>query len=129
MARQDELAVLQARLILISFGVREGAERWLQDMDCTFPMLLDRHRQLYQLFRLKRSAFKVWSVSCLVYYSEMIRAGKKLPSPYENVHDDVNQLGGDFIVSQDGTLVLCYCSKTSMDRPSVDSLLEALQSS
>lgn len=35
---------------------------------------------------------QVWSVECMVYYGEQMRAGKKLPSPYENVHDDVNQV-------------------------------------
>ena len=43
---QEEFCALGARLVVVSFGVREGAERWLQDMQCPFPMMLDGQRQV-----------------------------------------------------------------------------------
>lgn len=118
-----------SRLVIVSFGVREGAQLWLTEMKCPFPMLLDAQRQIYHMFGLTRSVYKVWSVSCMVYYGEQMRTGNKLPSPYENIHDDVNQMGGDFIMSAEGKLILSHCSQSSTDRPTVDALLSALKTS
>lgn len=36
--------------------------------------------------------FQVWGVAPLVYYAEAMHAGKSLPKPYENVHDDTQQV-------------------------------------
>jgi len=34
----------------------------------------------------------VWGVTPLVYYAEAMAIGKPLPKPYENVHDDTEQV-------------------------------------
>ena len=39
----------------------------------------------------------------------------------------VTQMGGDFVVSKNGKLVLVHCSQSSTDRPSVDTLLQAVR--
>ena len=36
--------------------------------------------------------FQVWGVNSLVYYAEEMAAGRPLPKPYENVHDDPQQV-------------------------------------
>lgn len=36
--------------------------------------------------------FQVWSISCMVYYAQQMCAGRSLPTPYENIHDDPNQV-------------------------------------
>lgn len=126
MTRQEEFQKLDAQIVLVSFGVREGALNWLSETGCPFTMLLDQSRQLYHLLGLKQSVFKVWGVSCMIYYAEQMRAGQKLPSPYENIHDDPNQMGGDFVVAGDGKLLLAHCSENASDRPSVDTLLRVL---
>ena len=35
---------------------------------------------------------QVWGVTPLVYYAEAMAIGKPLPNPYENVHDDTEQV-------------------------------------
>ncbi|KAK7487088.1 hypothetical protein BaRGS_00021583 [Batillaria attramentaria] len=124
----DEFQKRDAAIVLVSFGEREGALKWLADTGCPFDLLLDKSRQLYHSFGLKRSVYKVWSISCLLYYAEQMRAGRTLPSPYEDIHDDPNQMGGDFIIAKDGQILLAHCSQTASDRPSVDSLLQTLES-
>jgi len=111
---------------MVSFGERAGALRWMEETQCPFGMVLDGDRRLYHAFGLHRSVFKVWSVSCLVYYAEQMAAGRELPKPFENVHDDPQQMGGDFLLDQQGIVRLSYCSKASNDRPSVDQLLAAM---
>ncbi|KAL8601545.1 hypothetical protein ACOMHN_003811 [Nucella lapillus] len=123
----DDFSALGCRPVIVSFGVREGAQRWLEETECPFPMMLDVKRQIYHMFGLTRSVYKVWNISCMVFYGEQMRAGKKLPSPYENVHDDVNQMGGDFILSTEGRLILSHPSQSSTDRPTMDVLLSALK--
>ena len=46
----------------------------------------------------------------MVYYGEAMTAGKPLPAPYENIHDDVNQVD---LFSNALTFIfmLCYISQ------------------
>jgi len=113
--------------VVVSFGLKDGAQRWLEDTKCPFPMVLDTDRQIYHAFGLKRSVLKVWGVESLVYYAEAMHAGKPLPKPYENVHDDTQQMGGDFILDHQGMVKFLYPSKTNKDRPSVNLLLSELK--
>ena len=34
------------RVIVMTFGVREGALKWLEDTKCPYPMLLDTERKV-----------------------------------------------------------------------------------
>eukprot|EP00118_Oscarella_pearsei_P025769 m.308741 g.308741 ORF g.308741 m.308741 type:complete len:92 (+) comp44661_c0_seq1:742-1017(+) len=88
-------------------------------------MLLDSERKLYRSFGLRQSTSKVWSTSTLTYYAEQKRQGRRLHSLFED--DDPNQMGGDFIVSKTGQLVLSHCSSSPTDRPSAVELLESIK--
>lgn len=127
MKSQEEITSTNGKVMVITFGLREGALRWLDDMKCTFPFLIDQHRKLYHFFGLKRSTLKVWGVNSLVFYAEAMVAGRSLPKPYENIHDDPQQMGGNFILDKHGITRFLYPSKTSMDRPEVELLLQELQ--
>jgi peroxiredoxin len=105
---------------------QEKAVAWKNDTKCEFPVLVDADRHLYVALGLKRSVSKVWRISSLVYYAEQKLAGRKLLAMLDE--DDPLQLGGDFIINSTGKLVFIYQSKTSTDRPSVDSLLNFLRS-
>lgn len=111
----------------MSFGVREGALKWLEETKFSFPMLLDIDRHLYAAFGLQRSVLKVWGIGSMIYYAEKMAEGIPLPKPYENIHDDHIQMGGDFVVDQHGNIRMIYCSKTSSDRPPVQTVIDALQ--
>jgi len=122
-----ELAGLGVSVLVVSFGQREGARRWAEETKCPFPVLLDPHRKIYQAFGLYRSVFKVWSISCLVYYAEQISTGRELPKPFENIHDDPQQMGGDFLLSADGTVNFTHPSQAANDRPSIGQIINAVQ--
>ena len=89
-------------------------------------MFLDPKRQLYNSLGLKRSVSKVWSISALVYYAEQKRAGRKLVAMFDE--DDPTQMGGDFVLDNQGNLALVHRSKVSTDRPSVKELLKCVES-
>ncbi|ESP02929.1 hypothetical protein LOTGIDRAFT_111068, partial [Lottia gigantea] len=83
--------------------------------------------QVYRAFGLNRSVSKVWSISCMIYYGEQMAQGRDLPKPYQHIHDDPIQMGGDFIIDKEGKMKLVYCSKASNDRPNVEHVLRTLQ--
>lgn len=113
--------------MVVSFGLQEGAQKWLEDTGCPFPMVLDADRKVYHAFGLQRSVLKVWGIQSMVYYAEAMYAGKPLPKPYENVHDDTQQMGGDFILGTDGKVRFLYPSQSNTDRPSVDLIVQELK--
>ncbi|KAK6180779.1 hypothetical protein SNE40_008768 [Patella caerulea] len=127
MAVQEEISNAKSRVLLISFGVQEGAQKWLEEMNCSYDMLLDKDRKVYQAFGLKRSVFKVWSISSMTYYAQQMAEGRDLPKPYENIHDDPIQMGGDFVMDKEGKMKLIYCSATPRDRPSATMLLDIIK--
>ncbi|KAK2169613.1 hypothetical protein LSH36_8g01089 [Paralvinella palmiformis] len=47
------------RIIVLTFGVREGALKWLDDTKCPYPMLLDTERKVYDLMGLGKSVLKM----------------------------------------------------------------------
>lgn len=97
-----------------------------------FDMVTDQDRFLYKLFGLSNSYFKVWNSETLIYYAEQLIKLGTLPGAYQDVEDDPHQMGGNFILQcsddLDFKLVYSYKSKTPPDRPSVNALLEFLES-
>ena len=45
MRLQETIAALGGRVLVLSFGVLEGARRWLADTGCHFDMAIDTERQ------------------------------------------------------------------------------------
>lgn len=111
----------------MSFGDQKGAQQWLVETSCPFPMLLDSQRKVYTAFGLHRSVSKVWGVEEMVYYAESMAKNIPLPNPSQYVNDDPQQMGGDFIIDKDGVVQYMYCSKKSIDRPSVQDILDNLK--
>ena len=123
--RQAELDAQAARVVLVTFGVKEGAKLWLQETNCPYDMLCDPDRKLYKAFSLKRLLSKVWHTTALMYYAEQKASGRALLQPYKDIEDDPHQMGGDFVINKEGKLNLIYRSKTPPDRPSFDQILRS----
>ena len=62
------------------------------------------------------------------YHGENLVRGYKAVKSIEKVKFDHNQMGGDFVLSEDGHFLLVHCSSAPADRPSVSTLLSALGS-
>jgi hypothetical protein len=121
----DNIRKAAGLVILISFGTLEGAQRWLQETESPFIMLLDHERKVYSHLGLRTSPAKVWNTKTLMYYAEQKRLGRKLHSMFSD--DDPNQMGGDFVIRKDAKVTLCHKSDTPTDRPTAEVLLSHLQ--
>jgi hypothetical protein len=142
---KDHLASIGVAVVVISFGALEGAEAWLKETKCPFPMFLDLKRSLYRVFGLHRSLLKVCSNNVnyffptkkpffffvqvfnhktLRYYGEQKATGRDLPKAVEGVEDDPLQMGGDFTIeSSSMKIVMFYPSSNPEDRPTVESII------
>lgn len=125
--RRPEVEEAGGRVLIVSFGSQEGALQWLDITGCQFDMVTDEERKIYKAFGLKVSIHKVWQISSMMHYAELKAAGVALPKKLDNVKDDPNQMGGDFILNPGGEVSMVYCSKIPHDRPSVDELLPNLK--
>lgn len=111
-------------MYLLSFGLEWQAKRWLEETQAPFPLLLDSDRTAYRAYDLERSAAKSWSPKMLLHYFRLILKGGKL----RPIQGDPSQLGGDFIVDNEGIVRFSRPSEDPADRPSVEALLRALKS-
>ncbi|CAN0402511.1 unnamed protein product [Lampetra planeri] len=117
---------LAARVVLVSFSSCSRAKAWLNETGATFPMLLDPNRRLFAVLGLRVSVSRVWSVATLIYYAEQIVAGRSLLQTAEGPPEDLNQLGGDFLVGEGGRVLWSHPSHSPMDRPRLQDIQEAL---
>jgi alkyl hydroperoxide reductase subunit AhpC len=123
-ARQDEIAALNTRVFIISFGTLPAVQQWMNETCTTFTVLLDRERTVYNAYGLERSRLRAFSPRTLWFYATRHLRGKQMHSSHG---DDTSQLGGDFIVDKNGLLRLSYPSHDPVDRPPVQALLDILR--
>lgn len=114
-------------ILLISFGTRMAAQAWKDQCNIEFDMAISADRQIYAKLGLDRSLHSVWNADSLMFYGEQIAAGRELPNLFESSQEDIHQRGGDFIVGRSAKLAFVYHSKSSVDRPSAQDIINVLQ--
>lgn len=118
--RADEFK--DCKVIIISYGNAEAVAKWKEETKCPFVVCCDPDRKLYDMFGLEQSIKRVWNSETICSYAAMKVAGERLP--LMNSDDDPHQMGGDFILDDNGSVVLHYASTVPSDRPSIEKLLE-----
>ena len=121
--RLDELGT-NTTVALITFTDPDSLSAYADRHDLPFPILIDPGRSSYQAYGLGRgSVARVWGWKAARRYLQIFRsegvAGLARPT------EDTLQLGGDFVVGPDGSLVYAFWGEGPDDRPSVDALIEA----
>lgn len=123
--RLDELGD-NTEVALITFTNPENLTAYTLDHGLPFPVLVDPTRSAYQAFGLGRGTVaRVYGWRAARRYMHIFATNgiSGLARPTE----DTLQLGGDFIISPDGTLVYGFWGDGPDDRPSVDDLINALR--
>jgi len=125
---KETLESLGCRVVIVSFGLRKGAERWKEETNCPFPVFLDEERKSFGYFGMQRSMAKVFGRKTRDYFvGGLVSGNKKFISPYEGIKDDPLQMGGDFVSSSTGGIVFSYPSNSTSDRPKLSEVIQVLK--
>ncbi len=112
-------------VVLVTFTDPENLPAYRERHHLDLDVVVDEGRSSYRAFGLGRGSIgRVWGWRAARRYLEILRADgvRGLRRPTE----DTLQLGGDFIVDPDGTLVYGFWGQGPDDRPDVDELIGAL---
>ena len=119
--RLDEFG--DAVVAVVTFAPPERLAAYRAHLRVPFAVLADPDRTLYRLLGAERgSRRQVWSVGTLRLYGRLLRDGRRLRRPTE----DVRQLGADAVVGRDGRLRYLSLPSSPDRRPPIDDLLAAL---
>ncbi len=112
-----------AEIVVVTFAEPARLAAHRAHLDVPFTFVTDTTRQLYRLLGAERGTRRrVWSPGTLRMYGRLIRSGRRLQRPTE----DIYQLGADAIVGRDGRLRYLSLPASPDARPPVDELIAAL---
>ena len=121
--RLDELG--DAEVALVLFTRQRNLRGYRARVGLPYTVVTSEDRAAYRAYGLGRGpVWRVYGVRVLRRYAELLRRGRRLERPTE----DTLQLGGDFVVGRDGSLVYEFRSTGPDDRPPVDDLVAAVRS-
>ena len=90
-----------ASIAVVTFAAPERLAAYRTLLELPFDVVADTDRTLYRLLGAERGTNRqVWSIGTIRMYARLIRAGRRLHRPTEDIH----QLGADAVVGRDGTL-------------------------
>eukprot|EP01006_Ploeotia_vitrea_P030666 TRINITY_DN6302_c0_g1_i1.p2 TRINITY_DN6302_c0_g1~~TRINITY_DN6302_c0_g1_i1.p2 ORF type:complete len:136 (-),score=17.13 TRINITY_DN6302_c0_g1_i1:208-615(-) len=126
MQHKAELAAAGVSIHIVAFWPEKNATEWRErHPEFVVPLLLDDGTtlELYQAFGLgKLSQWNTWHPATLFHYALHIAAGKKA----YKAREDVEQSGGNFIVTKEGETIFHKRCANALDRPTVSEMLRAV---
>ena len=91
-------------------------------LELPFAVLTDVDRRLYRAVGAERGTNRaIWSTGTLRTYARLLRRGRKLRRPSEDIH----QLGADLVADGDGRIVFLALPPNPDARPPIDDLIRA----
>jgi peroxiredoxin len=112
-----------ANIAVVTFAAPERLAAYRTLLELPFHVVADTDRTLYRLLGAGRGTNRqVWSIGTIRMYARLIRAGRRLHRPTEDIH----QLGADAVVGRDGTLRYLSLPSTPDARPPISDLTAAL---
>ncbi len=112
-----------AQIAVVTFAPPERLAAYRDHLKLPFDVVADPQRALYRLLGAERGSNRqVWSLGTIQMYVRLIRAGRRVRRP----DDDIHQLGADAVIGRDGTLRYLSLPATPADRPPISELLAAL---
>ena len=111
-------------IVVIGFSQPAMLVRYQEQYQWPFPILADPERKVYRAFALERLAWqRVFSLATLKLYLKLFRKGL-VRQDYGK--EDVYQAGGDFLLDREGNILFAHRGENPTDRPSVATLLKAI---
>ena len=117
-----ELEARNTRVTIISFSTPALTHKWIEETQSSFQILIDQEMKAYQAYGLDASLVRSWSPKVWFAYARLMARGWK----WRGIQGDSAQLGGDFIVDQQGIIRMAYRSHDPTDRPTINDYLQVL---
>lgn len=121
-----EIAGLGAEVLAVAYDEPSLlSAKMLHGVALPFPLLLDRTRETYARWGMGRTGLTgaMLSPSLNWRYLKLLAKGER----FLGFAPDMLQLGGDFLVDKQGTLVSAYRMRNNGDRVNTRTLLDELR--
>ena len=113
-------------MVIVGFGPEANAKDWKERNEFPYQTVADPEAKIYLELGTRRNIAGTWGIPLLINCAEKHVAGNLSFAHYEG--DDLELLGGDFIADPSGKLVWTHVMNKANDRPSVDTIVAALDS-
>ena len=121
--RYGDIQAMGAGVVAVSFEPRDRLFQLTRQLQLPYPVLSDPERDVYAAYSLAQgNLLKIFSPKTVWTYVKHFARGRR----YEHAASDWKQLGGDFILGEDGTVLYEHRGQTPADRPTVASLISKL---
>lgn len=121
--REAEFQKRDARIVVVTFEAGFLARRYVEETSLSWPLLVDDSRETYTNYGMLSASFwNVWGPKTWWAYLKEIAKGKKIVKS----EGDIFQRGGDVLIDPDGIVRRHHVGTGPADRPTVDSLLRAI---
>ena len=100
--RYGEIQDRGADVVAISFEPRDRLFQLTRQLQLPFPILSDPERDVYSAYSLAQGSWlKIFSPKTVWTYVKHFARGRR----YQHAASDWKQLGGDFVIGEDGTVL------------------------
>lgn len=118
-----EIQAKGAEVVAVSFEPRERLFQLTRQLQLPFAILSDPERDVYRAYGLAQgNLLKIFSLRTVWTYVKHFARGWR----YHHAASDWRQLGGDFVLGEDGTVLYEHRGQTPSDRPTVTELIAEL---
>lgn len=119
--RLDEFG--DAVVVVVTFASAQRLTAYRDHLRLPFDIVTDVDRRLYALLGAGRGTSRqVWSLGTLRMYARLLRRGRRLRRPTE----DINQLGADVVLDRNGRVRYLALPATPDARPPLAELIDAV---
>ena len=121
--RYGDIEAKGAEVVAIFFEPMDRLFQLTRQLQLPYPVLSDPERDVYAAYSLAQgNLLKIFSPKTVWTYVKHFARGRR----YEHAASDWKQIGGDFILGEDGTVLYEHRGQTPADRPTVASLISKL---
>ncbi len=118
-----EIQAKGAEVVAISFEPRDRLFQLTRQLQLPFTILSNPERDVYGAYGLVRGSWlRIFSPGTIWIYLKHFARGRR----YHHAASGWRQLGGDFVLGEDGTVLYEHRGRTPSDRPTVSSLIAEL---
>ena len=120
----QEFRTVGVDIVVVSFVQPTRLTQYLKVRPWPFRFLADPDRSAYRAFGLESASWwRLLHPRVIGRYLGLILRGRRP----QMAHEDVHQLGGDFVLDRTGRVVYEFRSRDPADRPSIEELLAAVR--